>query len=172
MSTTFKPRTFAVTIYQGDDEARLLDLGRRVEQAQARDKASGPRLAGEPLEAPPLVDEYNDAVAKAEKRAAVVTLQALPRPKWRALVAEHKPREGNDEDAAVGVNEETFAEALVPVSVVSIKPSQGDQDAFLGVLSDAQFDELYKASFYLNRAVAPAPKALASPSPSSGETSR
>ena len=172
MSTTFKPRTFAVTIYQGDDEAKLLDLGRRIERARAQESTAGPRLNHETSEVSALVAEHNEAVDKAEKRAVVVTLQALPRPTWRALVAEHKPREGNDTDEAVGVNEDTFAEALVPVSIVSVKPSQGDQGDFLAALSDAQYGELYAAAFYLNRAVAPAPKALSSPSPSSDETSR
>lgn len=171
MGTTFKPRTFAVTIFQGDDEARLLDLARRIDAARAAE-SKGVRSLGDVLESETLVVEYNEAVAKAEKRAAVVTLQALPRPRWRALVAEHPARDDNDEDHAVGVNEDTFAEALVPASIVSIKPSQGDQGDFLGALSDAQYGELYNAAFYLNRAVGPAPKALSTPSPSSDATSR
>ncbi|MBX3732418.1 MAG: hypothetical protein KF791_07460 [Verrucomicrobiae bacterium] len=69
----------------------------------------------------------------------MVLLTALPRKKWRAIVAENPPREDNKEDAAVGVNEDTFPDALVPASIVSIKPAQGDRDAFLEALSDAQF---------------------------------
>lgn len=171
MSTTFKPRTYEHKIYQGDDYARLIELGQAIEKAKAEEKNAAPSQMGDIPASFALVDQYNDLLARADKKAAVVTIRALGRKEWRALVAQHTPREGNEQDAAVGVNEDTFPDALVPASIVSVKPSQGDQAAFLDALSDAQFGDLYTAAFYLNRTVGTPPKALSAPSPSSDATS-
>lgn len=171
MSTTFKPRTYAITIYQGDDYARLSDLSQAIEKAKADEKAAGPRSMGEIPESVTLTEQFNELLARAEKKAPVVTLQALGRKKWRELVSAHPPRPDHEGDEAVGVNEETFPDDLVPASIVSIKPAVGDTPDFLDALSDAQFGQLYTAAFYLNRTVGDAPKALSAPSQSSGETS-
>ena len=90
-------------------------------------------------------------MTEAEESAAHVTVTALRRSAWKALVAEHPPREGHKGDAAIGVNEETFRDALVAASV--------DLDADdLDMLSDADHERLYFSAFALNR-VAPDPKA-------------
>lgn len=82
-------------------------------------------------------------------------LRALPRPRWRALVAEHEPRKDGDdihrEDQFIGVNTETFFDALLRVSVVD--PVLDDEDwQLLGEnLTDRQFDTLATAAWKLNR---------------------
>ena len=171
-----KPRTTTVTIVGGDYAERLSELERAAEKARSREEQqdalresseqSGPPLrsgqkaptepAGKP-ESVRLAEEHDALFAEAEAAGAVlvVTLQALRRSEWKALVAQHKPRVDNKEDAAVGVNEDTFREALVPVSVVSPELDADDYDA----LAAADFDRLYVEAFALNRMSGGDPKA-------------
>jgi len=102
-------------------------------------------------------------------------LRALGRTVWHAFVAEHVPRPDNEQDAAIGVNTETFFEALIKVSTVD--PDMGiDVEAYLKALvaakasgspspnlpdgrwpelfeklTDRQFDSLSDAAWGLNR---------------------
>jgi putative heme degradation protein len=81
-----------------------------------------------------------------------VVLNALPRKTWRALVADHPPRDDRDSDKVVGVNEETLSEVLVPKSIDhDASTITGDVDGFLDSLSDYDFDRLYVTAFALNR---------------------
>ena len=109
-----KPRTARVVIYQGDDLARLSVLDAAVERAQkALDRAMKdrrPRLMHE--EDPALVaagdleaaTEARDAfAAEAEPRGVAVAMHAQPRKRWRELMSEHGPRDGDERDAILGV---------------------------------------------------------------------
>lgn len=148
-------RTAVVTIYQGD----YLDRIRHLEaKAEAAKDAAGdvPRMNDEVPEYVTLAKEHDALVKEAEESAVHVKLQALKRSDWRALVAEHQPREGNKGDESVGVNEDTFKDALVPASIV--EPEGFAVDDLEG-LSDIDFDRLYVAAFGLNRGAAMAPKA-------------
>lgn len=86
-------------------------------------------------------------------------LRAMPKPGWRAFVAEHPPRKDDDgevdeRDRAIGVNVETFYDALVKRSVVEPVLDEEDWQALLGddgVLTDRQFAELADAAWSLNR---------------------
>ena len=153
MSTTvLNALTTTVVLYQGDDLAKIEEL--RI--AAERGKSSGPALGGEPSAA----KVHDDFVTKAEKRAVKVVLKALPRKSWRALVAAHPPRDGDDGDKSMGVNDETFGEALIAVSIASpVFPSDSERDAFVDSLRDADFERLYASAFALNRGKTAAPKA-------------
>lgn len=83
-------------------------------------------------------------------------LRALTRPKWRQLLADHPPRrEGddvNEQDRVVGVNTETFFDALVRSSVVEPELDPEDWTLLLGEkLTDRQFDLIANAAWGLNR---------------------
>lgn len=164
MSTSFKPRTTVVTIYQGDDQERIDDLARRIENAEkAIDRSKrqgGTATLDESVESPVELREELQAVTdEAEPRAIKVRLRALARKRWHALVEQHKPRAGHEGDAAVGVNEETFAEPLVQECIVEPFASVAERDEFLDAISSAQFDLIYFHAFTINRAVgASAPK--------------
>jgi hypothetical protein len=108
----------------------------------------------------------------------VFLLRALPRPKWKALMAAHPPRKveggGQDErDKYIGVNVETFFEAMTRACTVEPQLSPavwrvlfGDSEAECqrltaegkadeieaGKLTDRQFDTLSNAAWVLNRA--------------------
>ncbi len=103
-----------------------------------------------------------DAFAdETEDRGVLVVLNALPRKTWRALIADHPPRDGHDGDKVVGVNEDTLREALVPKSIDHVASTiDGDVAVFLDALSDFDFDRLYVTAFALNRGSAMADPTL------------
>lgn len=78
-------------------------------------------------------------------------LRALARREWHAFIAEHPPRTANDADAAIGVNTETFFEALIRRCLVD--PALDDEAWFRlsEALTDRQFDRLSDAAWALNR---------------------
>lgn len=77
--------------------------------------------------------------------------QALPRKAWHAFVAEYPPRPDNERDAAIGVNAETFFEALIRKCLVD--PVLDDEAWFRlnESLTDRQYDTLSDAAWALNR---------------------
>jgi hypothetical protein len=86
-------------------------------------------------------------------------LRALPRRQFRELVAAHPPRrdpDSNDpvqEDAVLGVNRETFFDALIRAAVV--EPELADDEwteLFDEKLTDRQYGDLEDAAWFLNRA--------------------
>lgn len=103
-----------------------------------------------------------------EMRAATVQfrLRALPRKRlpgmakeqvtWHELVERHPPRTGPDgkpdkRDATLGVNITSFFDELVRVSIVEPVLSDEQWLAFNERVTDAQWDELTRAAWGLNR---------------------
>lgn len=139
---------------RGDLVAEHEELERQLEQANQRASDS---LAGNG--AGDLVDRIE--ALQEEMRAATVTfrVRALPKPVWRALLAEHPPRHDDDdkpnpEDATVGLNMETFWDALVRACL--IEPVIDDEAWALmagteGRLTDRQIGQLADAAWAVNR---------------------
>lgn len=154
------PRTATVTLYDGDDLARINTL-RAAAEAAANKNTGGPSaLAVDAAEWLGLAQEHDRFVTEATSRAVVVTLKALNRKTWRDLVAEHPPRDGVEGDERSMVNEETFPEVLVPVCITAPDfGSDTDRDVFLNSLSSADFDNLYLTAWRLNRGSVVDPKA-------------
>lgn len=152
MSTTLTPRMERIPIYQGDDEAKIGEL--EAEAKRLKPDPEKPRLLCDDPEAEyrAACEAHDEFKREAESRAVIVVVQALRRRQWRSLVAEHSPRDDNAADAALGVNLQTFPDALVPISVTEPKfDSPADRDDFLDMLSDVQYDTLFWAAFRLNR---------------------
>lgn len=142
MSTTLKPRSWAIPIYQGDDAERLADLRmavaiaeRQLEQKRGlldsqQDRA---RRVGDPVavtsdeiaeaesEVKAKQDAYDAGIDQAAERAVEVRGQSIGSRRFRDLVAAHParmvPNEQGEavphEDDDLGVNEETFPLALL-----------------------------------------------------------
>lgn len=154
---TITPRTATVTLYQGDDVARLAELEQRA--AKGRKQSGGARTADEVPAWQEAAEEYDALTVEAKERAVKVTLRALGRKEWRDLVNAHPPREGHKGDEAVGLNESSFADDLVPASILEPTFSSDAEKAyFLDSLSDIQFEELYLNAFALNRSRSADPK--------------
>lgn len=87
-------------------------------------------------------------------------LRALPRRDWRALVAEHPPRrmdtadgdpEVHEDDRYIGVNAETFFDAIVRACLVDPELDEQEYTHLLAVLSDKQYESLTAAAWGVNR---------------------
>jgi hypothetical protein len=79
------------------------------------------------------------------------TFRAMPRPKWRHLLAAHPPREGNDRDAEMGYNPDSFYPAIIRACVIDPEITAEEWSELLDEkLSDNQFAQLSAAAFVVN----------------------
>lgn len=93
-----------------------------------------------------------------EMTAATYTfrLRALPKSKWRALVAAYPPRKDEKgepvpEDAQIGVNREKFLDALIKVSVIDPVMTEEQWAELLDTVTDRQYQDLCDEAWFLNR---------------------
>lgn len=146
-------RTVPVCL-RGDLAAEHEELERRLDEANRRPAES---LAGNG--AGELADRLEEL--EAEMRAATVTfrLRALPKPVWRALLAAHPPRQDDDgnpiaEDTAIGINMETFWDAMIRACLVDPMVDDETWDMMAGPdgkLTDRQLGQLADAAWAANR---------------------
>lgn len=155
---TISARTTTVTLFQGEDFDRELELRKALEAAAVN--ADNPRRLGDSQTVRQAAEAYDEFVAEAAERGVKVALRSVKRSVWRELVAKHPPRPDNESDASWGFNEEGMADDLVPLSVLTGDEfrNQQDVDDFLDDLSDADYSALYSAAVRLNQAQGPDPK--------------
>lgn len=180
MSTTptLTPRTRTVYLLQGEDEERLNDL--RETAAKLRAKANKIRKDTRPDEwteadsVATAAEEAADQFAEeAQPRAVKVIMRSIGRKKWKALLKDHPPREGDESDKVARYNIDTAPEHTVPACLASPALPDAEREAFLDDLSDAQFDYLARVAHDLNRRVGadPTQRLLSASSQTSDETS-
>jgi hypothetical protein len=148
-------RSVAVCL-RGDLTAEIESAERELRAAEA-DPGAGMEDAGRLRELAEHVERLRD-----EMRAASVDvrLRALPRWRWSELMRAHPPRDDSDSDKALGVNEETFFDALVRACLVEPELSDEDWARLLSVLTSAQYDALATAAWTVNRGSVDVPKSL------------
>lgn len=165
-------RTYPVCLrgdLNGDWQAANRELERAREKARSSDSKEGTDLGD-------LVDRVRAIEAQMLEHTEEWRLRALPKYKFRALVAAHPPRLGEDEmpvdSDRMGVNRDTFFPELIRESLVS--PDLDDED-FLwlfghsddereqlvadgrgdeiedGILNDRQIGDLEDVAWFLNR---------------------
>jgi hypothetical protein len=149
-----EPRIWKRTILQGEDEARLAELDAEVDRLEVASRRSGGST--EALEA--ALAARNEFAVEAEGRGVAVTLRAVGRKKWRELVEQNPPREGDEADQKAGINLDTFPESLVPACITGPTMGEGEMDDFLDSLSPAQFDTLALAAWSLHKSLGADPK--------------
>jgi hypothetical protein len=154
LGTAKLPERTVPICLRGDLVAEHEELERQLKEANRRAADS---LAGNG--AGDLVDRIE--ALQEEMLAATVTfrVRALPKPAWRALLAAHPPRHDvddkpNPDDAAVGVNMETFWDAIARACL--IEPLVDDESWALmagpdGKLTDRQIGQLADAAWAVNR---------------------
>lgn len=104
-----------------------------------------------------LVRTIEDLQREMESAQVVFRMRALPKTKWRALVADHPPRRDPvtgdpvPEDVQIGVNREAFLDALLKVSVVEPEITEEEWVGLLDVLTDRQYSDLCDEAWFLNR---------------------
>jgi hypothetical protein len=139
---------------RGDLVAEHEELDRRLEEANRR-----PADSLEGNGAGDLVDQIEALQARMQASTVVFRLRALPKPAWRALIAAHPPRRDTDgnplqEDAAIGLNMETFFDAITRACLVY--PVIDDETWAMmagpaGKLTDRQLGQLSDAAWAVNR---------------------
>lgn len=172
----FQPRTETVHIYGGDYHSRLEALQARVIAAAESVDSNGVARLGSKPEHVQLAEEYDALAAEAAEHRIDVTVQQIPRRVAKALRKAHPPRQiGQDGvtereargDGVLGVNEDTFSEALVcggtieidgtPVEYRSVVEPEMEPDDF-DALSEGAFGVLYRAALDLNYGFVTDPK--------------
>ncbi|SBT63924.1 hypothetical protein GA0070622_0892 [Micromonospora sediminicola] len=150
--TGAKPAEDTVAICtRGDLVNQWRQLAKEVGKAKAA-AAGDPRIAG---------DGTDDKLRRMEQlrgeiEAATVPfeLRALAPKRWAELVAEHQPRDGDEEDLRMQVNRETFLPVLVRLSTVSPQLKDATWAALLDLegelLSRPQWQKLWRACWNLN----------------------
>jgi hypothetical protein len=137
---------------RGDLTAEFEQAERRleVEERNADVSLDGGGRVGE------LAERIEALRAQMREHTHTFRLRALPRPQFRALVGEHPPREDDGEiiaaDRILGVNAETFFDALIRACVVDPALDADDWRVLLDEkLTDNQFDALAGAAWGVNR---------------------
>jgi hypothetical protein len=152
-----------------DWEAADRELKRAADENRSADSKEGAGLGA-------LVEKVRALEAQMLEHSENWRLRALPRHEFRALVAAHPPRLGEDQmpipEDRPGINRDTFPSALIRASLV--EPELDDEDAVWllghtdeqraqlqaegkadeiedGVLNDKQFTDLEDAAWFLNR---------------------
>ncbi|MCX5066901.1 hypothetical protein OOJ91_13700 [Micromonospora lupini] len=158
------PEATVPVCLRGDLTAEFEDLERQLDQAQRETTAS--------------LEDVTAAAGIAERMEQVrqdmlqhtyqFRLRAMPRPAWRAFIAQHPPRKDDEsgaiveQDRGVGVNTETFFDELVRRSVVDPELTEDEWKLLLDqALTDRQFDTLANAAWGLNRRDIDVPFSLA-----------
>lgn len=139
---------------RGDLVAELETLERQLEDANRRPVDS---LEGNGTSE--LVDRIEALQQEMRDSTVTFTLRALPKPAWRKLLAEHPPRQGEDgephkDDAAIGLNMETFWDSMVRACLVD-PPIDDDTWELMagpdGRLTDRQLGRLSDIAWEVNR---------------------
>jgi hypothetical protein len=109
----------------------------------------------------PIIDRLDAIRAEMLEHTEDFRIRALPKPAFRALVADHPPRRAAKDDGSegeldaldvqFGLNRDTFFEALLRASVISPELDEDDWTALFAVLTDRQFGDLTDAAWFLNR---------------------
>jgi hypothetical protein len=146
---------------RADLNADWQDANRKLERAQEEARSSNSKES-------PALGDLAERVRAIEAEMAEHTetwrLRAMPKHKFRALVADHPPRldENNEpiaEDRQIGLNRATFFPALLAESVIDpdldgedwawLLGDEGDDDS--GILNDLQIGTLNDIAWFLNR---------------------
>lgn len=153
--------TTTVVLFQGDDLDPIEEHRAAVERAAIANGA--PLRVGDEGVPPAVLEaaaEYDAFMEGAVERAIHLRLVAVPRRRYRELLATHPARDGNEADEAAGFDVDGFTDELVPESIAAGQfDSDEDRDAFLDDLSDAEWSQVASAAVRLNEGGAPDPKA-------------
>lgn len=164
-----KPAERSVALcLRGDLVAQWEDLDRQRDEAEKQARYGADSLASGG-QARQLAEQMAALREQMVDSTVTFTLRALPRPKYRALVAAHPPRRGDDgqivpEDgqSGIGVNSETFWTPLIRACLTAPVLSEAQLTRLLDeVLSDRQFDQLALAALEVCRGDVDIPFSLA-----------
>jgi hypothetical protein len=136
---------------RGDLVAEFEKLERRLAEVKERPVDS---LAGNG-EAE-LIEQMEALRAEMHEHTFDVVMRAKPKHEWRALCNAHQPRKNDDgtpddRDALLGVNADTFFDAIVRACMVDPDLDDAGWAELDAVLTDKQFQSLADAAWAVNR---------------------
>lgn len=132
---------------RGDLVAQAQELQRQLIDAEALEKVHGSIDGGPTV---PLAQAIEVLREEMKDHTLTVRLRAVPRRQWTALLAQHPPREGNDRDARLGLNEETFFDAAIRACVYEPELDEQDWAGLDAALNDGQWQTLANAAWAVN----------------------
>jgi hypothetical protein len=131
---------------RGDLQARFEELERQLVAAQ-RDTSDSLAAGSRPRE---LAEQIEALRREMADHTVTFTLRAVPRRAWTKLVADHPPREDNQVDRVLGVNEETFISVLIREATVDPELTDDQWDLLDEKLTEFQWQKLFNAAWSLN----------------------
>ncbi len=170
LASAKRPEAVVPVCLRGDLQAEWETLDKRLTELRTRSLG---KLAPAPEHR-----EMADRIVELERTMADSTvdvrLRGLDRRAWRELVAAHPARPDVNTDGVLGVNGETFFDALVAASIVEPEMTSEQTSSLLDALTSQQFDSLADAAWGLNRRDVSVPFSLAASqlNPTGGETSK
>lgn len=147
LASAKQPETTVTLCLRADLQAEWEQLDRELTDLRAR---ASRKLAGSNDE----VELARQVQAVEEEMAAstiTVTLRALTRRPWMQLVQSHPPRKDNEGDKQLGINQDTFFDALIGACVVDPELDEERLTGLLDALTSHQFDQLTEAAWSINR---------------------
>ena len=139
------PRRTIQHCVRGDLVAEVERLERDLMNTRSPDS----RLTGNP-EARKIAERIEAVREEMQDSTIEFVLQALPRRSFQKFCVAHPPRDGNDEDRALGFNTETFHDDLVRASIVEPELSDEQWETLADRMTSAQWQEFVTASQLLN----------------------
>lgn len=146
---------------RGDLVAEWQDLDRQFKQAnQAADEDT---LASKnSAEALDLAKRMEDLEEQMRASTRTFRLQGLPGSEWRALLKAHPPREGDEQDAQVEFNRDTFGVAALAACCVMPKMTPAKAAKLVDdVLVDGQWNTLFAHIWNMHTTAVDIPFSLA-----------
>lgn len=143
-----RPRRIVELVMDAEAAAEIDALAELLERTRARDEISGT----DPL-APAVARRLQDAELRADDSRARFTVEAVPHPAYRKLIADHPATPEYLADAKSSGGEvwpfepDTFAPALVHAQLIDPVPASAEEfDDFWESLSDGQLRQLWVAA--------------------------
>lgn len=148
------PRRTVEICLAGDLVAEFEGLTRDLEEAAQRPSTNSIEDDGGMREIAAAIEALRERM---RDDTEIFVIQALPGPKYRALKAEHPPRQNDegeivDEDKFLDANLDTFAEPLLRACLVSPEhDDDADWSETVDRLTDRQYEDLINAAIYVNK---------------------
>jgi hypothetical protein len=160
------PEDSVAICLRGDLQLQHEELERQLQEVQeAEDTAGSGGLVGAgsatSAEAKRLAEEIEALEAEMRQHTHHFAFRGLPRKQYRDLLVQHPPREGNDDDLALGANGNTFPLALIAASCIDPVMTLEQVEQLAEVLTDGQVLTLFGCAAVLNRVSVDVPKSAA-----------
>lgn len=138
------------TNLQHEFEAADQRLSDALQSAEAADS-----LGGGPDDIEALAAEVERIRRKMAASVVTFRFQARDKDRWPELIAEHPPREDNEQDSKYGLNFNSFFGALIRESTISPAMTPARWAKMLKKITDGQWELLTSTLWRLNREQGP-----------------